>query len=398
MVQFFAPALEVFRQPLFAPLVKILFYGAFVYVPFFLILAVYKLMGDYHRALYYAQIPWVLLEIKIPKDVFKSPRAMEFVIAGMSKPDYERNWYEKWWKGSTRQDFSLEIASIHGEIHFFIWTRKEQQRIIEGNLYSQYPGIEVFEVPDYTKQIVYDPKTMGLIAFEFDLVKPDVYPIRTYIDWGMDKDPKEEYKIDPLTPLLEYMGSFGRGQIALFQIMLRRHMGGESKVKEYDSKVKEEVEISPGNKKLIYVEKTIDKSAKDEIKKIEDAAKQKLDEEGKPIPGSGRFLNDTETDIIKSIWRKVSKNAFDVGIRIIYMAPKEIYSGGHIGGMVGGMMHFNANNFNSFKAARTSPDIRPFFKKFGFNVARPDRLRNPERQEMLDAYKRRSYFYPPHVR
>ena len=59
-------------------------------------------------------------------------------------------------------------------------------------MYSQYPGVEIYEVDDYTKPFYYDPNKVSLWAAEFGLTEADPYPIKTYIDYGLDKDPKEE--------------------------------------------------------------------------------------------------------------------------------------------------------------------------------------------------------------
>lgn len=45
-------------------------------------------------------------------------------------------------------------------------------------------------------------------------------PIKTYIDYAMDKDPKEIFKHDPLTPVLEWLGSLGKGQYGIYQICI----------------------------------------------------------------------------------------------------------------------------------------------------------------------------------
>ena len=42
-----------------------------------------------------------------------------------------------------RQWFSLELASIEGRIHFFIYTPRFFVRLVENSIYSQYPEVEV---------------------------------------------------------------------------------------------------------------------------------------------------------------------------------------------------------------------------------------------------------------
>ena len=59
---------------------------------------------------------------------------------------------------------------------------------------------------------------------EFKLSKDDAYPIKTYIDYGLDDNPKEEHKIDPLTPVLEFLGSIGPSEQVWIQILVMSTM------------------------------------------------------------------------------------------------------------------------------------------------------------------------------
>jgi hypothetical protein len=45
--------------------------------------------------------------------------------------------------------------------------------------------------------------------------------MKTYVDFGLDKDPKEEYKIDPLTQILETMATCGKGEHFWYQVLIQ---------------------------------------------------------------------------------------------------------------------------------------------------------------------------------
>ncbi len=354
---------------------KFLYKTWVLWLPFFSALIVWEYWVRWRRALFFAKTSTVLLEIKLPREIFKSPRAAEFFIGGMFQTALEGNWFEKYWKGQVRSHFSLEIVSIDGAVHFFVWTKAGHKAQIEANLYSQYPGIEIFEVPDYTLPVSYDPAVNAMWASEFDLTKPDAFPIKTYIDYGMDKDPKEEFKIDPLTPLLEFLGGLPRGNQAWIQIIVRAH-----KAEDKD----------PATGKL--VDARWSKAAEKEIEAIIAKAKGEKGPDEKIIPGTGRQLTEVERETVAAIARSVSKPGFDVGIRTIYLAEKDSFNPSNIGGIIGGITHFNSN-LNGFKPARGSAERYSFpllaWKK------RSDKKRDAERQGLLDAYKRRAYYYAP---
>ena len=375
----FAPFINIFHNPNILLTLKILYYTSFVWFPTLAIFLLLDLWIQYRRAQFLAKQTFVLLEIKLPREIFKSPKAAEFFIAGLSQTIGEANWFEKYWKGQMRAWFSLEIVSIDGEVHFFVWTRKGFKNQIEANLYSQYPGIEVFEVPDYTLPFSYDPEVNTFWASEFELTKPDAFPIKTYIDYGMDKDPKEEYKIDPMTPLIEFLGGLSKGNQVWIQIIIRSH-----KAEEKD----------PEAGWNIFKKKDLrwKEGAQNEIDDILKKAKGEKSEDGKIIPGTTRFLTDIETETIKALGRSVSKPGFDVGMRVVYTAPKDVFQITNLAGIIGGITHFNSS-MNGFKPTRSSSERYGNF--FFVWLKRREKNRDKERQRMLDAYKRRAYYYRP---
>ncbi len=364
----FAPYIALFSNPSFLLVFKILYYLAYVFVPVAGVLIIWDLWLIYRRTQFFQKQTYVLLEIKLPREIPKSPKAAEFFIAGMYQTVGEADWYEKYWKGQTRATFSLEIASIDGNVHFYIWTRSGARNQIEANIYSQFPGIEIYEVPDYTLPVGFDPDTTGMWASEFDLTKSDAYPIKTYVDYDLQENPDEEFKIDPITPLIEFLGSLGRGQNAWIQIILRAHKA-------------EDKDPDGGSKKVDL------KWAKAAKKEIDDIIKKAKGDGDKP----GRLLTKGETETIAALERSISKPGFDVGIRTIYIAPKDSFSPSNIGGIIGGITHFNSF-MNGFKPAR-GPAAK--WKYLPWKDRNPNKIVR-EKQRLLDAYKRRAYFYRPY--
>ncbi len=367
---------EFFQNPNTLLTLKWLYYVSYVFVPAILVYVAWETWVFYVRALFFAKTTHVLLEIKLPREILKSPKAMEFCINSMYQTSGEKNWFEKYWEGKVRAHTSLEIVSLGGSIHFFIWTRKALKNVVEANLYSQYPGIEIYEVPDYTLPYTYDPEVYSMYTSEFKLDKDDHFPIKTYIDYGMDKDPEEEYKIDPITPLIEFMGSIPTDSQIWIQIVIKAH-----KAEDWDAASGKMVDA----KWLKATEK--------EIEAIIAKSKGEKDKEGKIIPGTVRQLTDIEKETINALGRSITKKAFDTGMRAIYFAPKESYSPTNIGGIVGGITHFNSH-LNMFKPTNGIEDKW----KYLIWKDRSEKKKDGEKQDLLDAYKRRAYFYRPYKR
>jgi hypothetical protein len=307
-----------------------LFFFAGVWVPIIFFEWAWGMWVRYVRYAWYMKEPKILLEIKLPAETMKSPLAMELVLTGLYQTSGEGTPIDRYWLGKARPWFSLEIASVDGEIHFYIWTFKSQQSIVEANIYAQYPDVEIHEAKDYTEAVFFDPAKYDIMGCRFEATGPDPLPIKTYVDYGLDKDPDEEFKVDPMAPLLEFMGSIKKGHQAWVQIVIRAHTA----------------EKTPTNEKYPDHWKDEAKELIEEIMK-EGVIESEDDEE----PAKTPRLTSGQKDRIEAIERSVSKYAFDAGVRIIYIATKDIFDKGNGGGLMGSLKQFNAPHLNGFKPA-----------------------------------------------
>src|SRR3989338_3639310 len=67
-------------------------------------------------------IDFVLLEIVPPRDVLRNPKAMELFLSNALYQFSYKGGAEEYWQGAVWFWFSLEIASIDGQVHFYIRT------------------------------------------------------------------------------------------------------------------------------------------------------------------------------------------------------------------------------------------------------------------------------------
>ena len=333
-------------------------WGTFYFwLPIILVYFFWKIWVYYVRANFIANINWVLLEIKVPRDISKSPKAIEVFLNAIHLTK-DGNLVERFWQGFTRTWHSLEIVSLGGQVHFYIYTPRIVKNIITAQLYAQYPDVEVVEVEDYTKAVVIggrlhpDYDTDGM---EFVLAKPDPYPLKTYIDYGLHElATEEEQKTDPITSIIELLGSISPDEQLWLQILIR--------ATKKDGWQKEAQDLV------------------DKLMKREEA-------KSKEISFGALLLSPGERLVVEAIEREVSKLGYDVGIRFVYLAKKEKYSGITIASMVGVMKQFNALNLNGF-TVRNRAAVEYFTK-----------YREPRRfRKLINSYCLRSYFHPPYKR
>lgn len=257
-------------------------------------------------------IEWTLLEIQVPREMNKTPAAMELVFSNAFYHKSSKGFWELYIQGAVWFWFSLEIVSIDGKVHFFIRTPSRMRDLVETQIYGQFPQAKVTEVEDYVFDIPQYKKDgdWNVWGCEFTKKQHDAYPIKTYKDWGdeMKTGQKEEFKIDPLTPTIEYLGSLRKGEQVWIQMIIRQSL------KTWPSK-------RTGRDEKIYG------AAMDELIKI--TAPYTRTQKNEDSPDDARtFALDMRVPepikpLIKAVLDHMSKLHFDCGIRLICLADKK---------------------------------------------------------------------------
>lgn len=341
---------------------------AFVWLPIVLVFTFISVWLRAVRTEWIANINWVTLEIKVPREIRKTPKAMEVALNAFYQ-SAEGKWPDRWLKGRLKNWFSLEVVSLEGDVKFFIRTPQVFKDVIEAQIYAQYPTIEIHEVPDYTKYVNYTGKDSEWQVWgtEFVLTKEDAYPIKTYVDYGIDKEGiKEEEKVDPMTGTIEFLGSLGKGEQVWLQILLqpasKRFAKPGSWFGGQDWKAQGEA----------LAEKIIEKSKK---------------------RGGGNFavMTKMEENQIAAIERNIAKLGFDCGIRGLYIFTGDGFRVSVIQGLLGVLRQYNSNELNGFKPNNVTGFNYPWQDYKDIRVTKL-------KKKLFDAYKRRSYFYIPYRR
>ena len=315
----------------------------------------------------------VLLEITIPQEVSKSPLAMEVFLTSLWNAGGESTFIDRLWKGKFRAVFSLEIASNEGRVSFYLHMRRSFKNIVEARLYGQFPEVHVREVEDYVTKVPFNLNEYDLFGVEYAFAKPDAYPIRTYIDYGLDRDPKEEFRIDPITHTLELLGQVGKDEYFWSQIILvarkkDQHHGFYSSVDSFGEGVKASIQA------------IVEKAAK--------RGKSIIDGEGNE--GRGSTLTDGEKRAIEAIEKKAAKLLFECGIRNLYLAKRERFNGVNNGGVIRFFDHTQSNEFNKFNPTRGMSIFDYPWQDFR-NIRS-----NSTKNGLFALYRDRAYFYAPY--
>lgn len=346
---------------------QILYIAAPVWAPIFFGIGFITNWMKYVRTGWWIKEGSVLLEIKIPKETMKSPLAMEIFFTSLFQTG-SATYIETYWKGKTRPWFSLELVSVEGTVKFFIWTMKKYRNLVEAQIYAQYPSVEIHEAEDYMGWLHKpDPVNWPMWATYFKFTKPSVYPIKTYVDYGLAENPKEEFKIDPMTSVLEFLGSMRKGEHIWIQIIIQAHRT---------------LKLKDG---VLFKTHDWRDHAKHEIEHIrkESITEPKGEFPGMPNPTKG------QQNTIAALERSISKFPFEACIRGCYVSHKDSFNPISITGLIGTFRQYSSNDdVNGFKLG--------WFTDFDYPWQDFRRIRrNRAEFEMLEAMKLRSFFQYP---
>ena len=345
----------------------VLYKTSFFWLPVLLIAVSITLWIKYVRYVFLYKQKKILLEIKVPQEINKSPAAMEIFLSAL----YQRGaatYLDTYFGGKVPPWFSLELVSVGGQVHMYIWTWEKYRKIVEHQLYAQYPNLEIYETEDYTMGVPHDPENWPMWSTYFKFTQADAFPIQTYIDYGLDKDPDDEVKIDPMTAVLEYLGSLGKGEQVWIQILIQANK-------------KEGLQEGRLIKKPDWTD-----GVKKEIEKIKAISKGEGEGEDRK---SGRFLTKGEQDTLSALERSLSKPAFDCAIRGVYIAEKSAFNPDNIPGLIGTFRQYSSNTLNGLKLGK--------FTDFDYPWQDFMRMRRSKiERQFLEAYKMRSFHQDPY--
>jgi len=292
-----------------------------IFLPFILFPYVQFFYKWYIGSKWDATIDKTLLEIKIPKEIERPMKAMEQVFSNFWTLYDPPTWKEKWLEGHFLLSFALEIVSIEGDIHFFLRVPKALRGMFEAAIYSQFPDVEITEVPDYTKFISQDipDKEWDLFGWDFILTKESCYPIKTYPKFFEEQEAvKEEKRVSALSVLLEGMADLKKGEQMWVQIVAKP--------------ITDEVPWVKEGKEII--DKLVKRSPKPKLKSIVLEATDVLitgkppGEEEKPKEGvipPEMTLTPGEREVVQAIENKISKLAFETNIRFFYLGKRDVF-------------------------------------------------------------------------
>ena len=301
----------------------------YIWIPLVAILS-FLTWRNYQQADQAAEVDSVLLILEIPRTNDKSELAAEQLFASLH--GILRDKKELKLSRGHQEHLSFEIASVNGQIRFYVWVPRSLQSFVEGQIYAQYPSVQIYPAEeDYTEHerthsVVYSTE-LGLTASEF-------LPIRTF----------QNFEVDPLAGITGTLAKLeSTGEELWIQVLVRPLADDwHSFADRWISSVKggRSSLFGPGGG-AAWLGGLL-------------AALWQPPEQGESKASSGPELSERDKTRISEAEKKATKLGFQVKIRLAYLGESQTNAKLRIQALVGTFKQFNSTNLNGFKAGRAN--------------------------------------------
>jgi hypothetical protein len=317
-----------------------------------------ELWEQHKHATFHQSITWKLLELKVPQNILKTPKAMEQIF-NAAYLEGEKHW------------MSFEMVGHAGGSKFYLRIPSQFRNMMEAAVYAQYPDAEITEADDYVKQM---PKVMpnqefDLYGVEQGLAKDAWLPIRTYANF---EDSVEERRIDTIALLMESMAKLKDSEQMWIQLVVKP--ADDKWKKAAEKAVNKLLGIDDGKKSGgILSGFGLGVSAQDII-----AAPFRHPNEVTPPKKEEKPKDKTEhpnkKEQVEGIRLKTAKLAFEATVRALYIDRRETLGKDNLSSIAAYFRQFGTQNLNAFKPepTRTTGKVTGFFKKWRLALRKRD--------------------------
>jgi hypothetical protein len=297
----------------------------------------------------------------------QTPKAVENIFSALMGTQTNPNLIDLHWTGKVQESFSFEIVSLEGFVQFLIRTPAHFRDVVEAAVYSQYPEVEITEVEDYTSEyenLQFPNEQYNLWGTEFILVKDYPYPIKTYSEF---EHQATQTFIDPIADLLESLSRLNEGEQCWLQLVVT-----PLKPPAWGEKAKKVVKTILGQPYAAPVS-LVDKIMTAPLNALSGMMAGATGEVKKEEQFKVMNLSPGDRSVLERVQNKISRQAFRVKYRMVYLAKREVFKKSKVvSGVTGALHQLNTSDANGFKpGSRTKTAADYFFT--GRRVAKRQR-------------------------
>jgi len=301
-----------------------LFSKWYIWLPIVAVLGYFAFRNN-RRAQTLLEMEHTLLVLEIPRTNDKQELAAEQMFASLH--GILRSRRELAAQGGLQEHISFEIAAIKKQIRFYVWVPKYLQNFVEGQIYAQYPTVQIHEAEeDYAAR---ELSQKVKYTAELSLTDNEVLPIKTF----------QSFEVDPLAGITATLAKLEGSDEEMWIQVLARPIPDDwhRKASSYVGRVKSGHGIRGSGDlfsgALFYI-----------MQALEALWKPPEDKGGSPVEVSER-----DKGRISEVEKKSTKLGYQVKVRLAYLGEDATTARLRMQAIVGTFKQFNSTNLNGFQ-------------------------------------------------
>ncbi len=144
---------------------------------------------------------YTILEVRVSKENESGPIVAEHIFSTLHGIQKKFSFWQKL-AGYSSDHVSFEIASIGRSIRFYVAFPEKLRNLVEGQIYAQYPDVEIADCKDYVGN---SPNTENAMGVNLKLFDSDVFPIKRYSQF---EDKLQKIAVDPMAGITSALVKF----------------------------------------------------------------------------------------------------------------------------------------------------------------------------------------------
>jgi len=299
----------------------------YVWIPLVLVL-LYLTWRNYQKAEIQQIEESTLLVLEIPRANDKSELAAEQLFASLHGILRDKN--ELRLNHGIQEHLSFEIASVNGQIRFYVWVPKSLQSFVEGQIYSQYPTVQIHKADeDYT---THDRQHTVIYTNEIALTDNEMLPIKTF----------QSFEVDPLAGVTGTLAKLETtGEEIWVQVLVRPladewHKASDQWIQSVKGANPFNALFGGGGFNMRWFATFFE-------------ALWKPPEQGASASSGEKVLSERDKTRVGEAEKKATKLGYQTKIRIAYLGESQTNAKLQMQAIIGTFKQFNSTNLNGFK-------------------------------------------------
>jgi hypothetical protein len=270
-----------------------------------------------------------LLVLEIPRTNDKQELAAEQMFASLH--GILRSKRELASQGGLQEHISFEVAAINKQIRFYVWVPKYLQNFVEGQIYAQYPTVQIHQADEDYAARMFDQSVQ--CTAELSLIDNEVLPIKTF----------QSFEVDPLAAITATLAKLEQSNEEMWIQVLARPIADDwhRKSSRYTNRVKNG--RHGGGDAVGILGQYLLQALEALWKPPEDKTATKAPE-----------VSERDKGRISEVEKKSTKLGYQVKVRLVYLGSNQATARLRMQAIIGTFKQYNSTNLNGFRQKNMS--------------------------------------------